>query len=206
MKKRSAVLLLCLMVCFWASACGSKDEATTTGASSGVTEQGSTEATITLQEEILSFVGQELPAIEAERNEAVSLYNSYYTENGEKDSDKWMTILSDKALPKYDSYLKKLNDIPVVHDDVAELKKLYVESADLQRAAIEDVINAIKNVDVSLLEYAQNKVDESHVKLQEYETKLRNLCKANNINLEGNVTPTTEAVTEATEQAATEAP
>ena len=200
MKRRSAILLLCLMACFMLAACGSKEEATTTAASaSEQVTQGTTEATVTLQQEILSFVGQQLPAIEAERNEAVSLFNSYFTENGEKDSDKWMAILSEQALPKYDSYLEKLNGITVVHEDVASLKKLYVESADLQRAAIEDVINAIRNVDTSLLEYAQKKVDDSHIKLQEYEKKLRDLCMANNINLEGTVVPTTEAPTEATE-------
>ena len=203
MKKRLAMLLTGLLLALGLTACGSKNEETST-ADAGTTEGvgATTEATVTLQAEILSFVGTELPAIEAERNEAVSLFNAYFAEGSDHDSDKWMTTLSEQALPKYDSYLAKLNAIPVVHDDVATLKKLYVESADLQRAAIEDVINAIKNVDTSLLEYAQNKVNDSHAKLQEYETKLRNLCQANNINLEGRVTPepTTEEVSESTEQ------
>ena len=64
-----------------------------------------------------------------------------------------------------------------------------MESADLQRAAIEDVINAIKNADTSLLDYAQNKVNDSKTKLGEYEQKLQSMCTANNIVLQGNVVP-----------------
>ncbi len=203
MKKKIAMLLTGILLALGMTACGSKEETSTDMAASATEGGASTEAAMTLQDEILSFVGTELPAIEAERNEAVALFNAYFSENSDRDSDKWMTTLTEQALPKYDSYLSKLNAIPVVHEDVANLKKLYVESADLQRAAIEDVINAIKNVDTSLLEYAQNKVNDSHGKLQEYETKLRDLCKANNINLEGRVTQEaeTEATTETTEKA-----
>lgn len=198
LKKLFTMALLGLLTCFLVVGCGKKEEDTTAagvntdtqaaGTETGTTAQPATEAK-SLQQEILSFVGSDLPGIESERNEAVAIYNAYFNEGSDKDADKWMTSLSEQALPKYDSYLQKLNAIPVEHEDVANLKMLYVESADLQRAAIEDVINAIKNVDSSLLGYAQQKVDDSEAKLEEYETALRNLCAANNITLEGSVTP-----------------
>jgi len=172
--------------------CGDKETATTaadTGAAPVSTEAVTSELTVTLQDEILNFVGKELPGIAAERDEAVSLYNSYFADGSDKNSEKWMSTLSEQALPKYDSYLTKLKALTAVNPEVEELKKLYVESADLQRAAIEDVINAIKNADTSLLEYAQNKVNDSKTKLGEYEQKLQSMCTANNIVLQGNVVP-----------------
>lgn len=172
--------------------CGDKETATTgsdTSAAPVSTEAVTTAPTITLQDEILSFVGKDLPGIAAERDEAVALYNSYFADGSDKNSERWMSILSDQALPKYDSYLTKLKALNLVNPEMEELKKLYVESADLQRAAIEDVINAIKNADTSLLDYAQNKVNESKAKLGEYEEKLKTMCTANNIVLQGNVVP-----------------
>ena len=188
--------LIFLLLCFVLTGCGSKEESSTgaAGDTSANTESqgstsGSTEA-MSLQDEILNLVGKELPGIAAERDEAVALFNAYFAEGSDKNSETWMKTLQDEALPKYDAYLQKLNAIQTVHQDVTDLKKLYVESADLQRAAIEDVINAIKNADTSLLDYARTKVEDSEKKLAEYEEKLRGMCSANNINLEGNVVPT----------------
>ncbi len=218
MKKRLSSMVMCAALCFMLAGCGGSEEATTVGtATTGTADTSSTASTDagnaetgttegkTLQEEILSFVGVDIPAIESERNEAIALYNAYFADDSTTTSDVWMTTLSEQALPKFDSYLTKLNAIEVVHEDVKELKKLYVESADLQRAAIEDVINAIKNVDSGLLEYAQEKVTSSYAKLSEYEKNLKNLCAANNIELKGNVVPTeaadedSEGATEAAE-------
>jgi len=187
--------LIFLLLCFVLTGCGSKEEATTgaAGDTSASTEgQGGTSSTdaMSLQDEIINLVGTELPRIAPERDEAVALFNAYFAEGSDKNSETWMKTLQDEALPKYDAYLQKLNAIETVHQDVTDLKKLYVESADLQRAAIEDVINAIKNADTSLLDYARTKVEDSEKKLAEYEDKLRGMCSANNINLEGNVVPT----------------
>ena len=188
--------LIFLLLCFVLTGCGSKEEGTTgaAGDTSANTEgQGSTSSStdaMSLQDEIINLVGTELPRIAPERDEAVALFNAYFSEGSDKNSETWMKTLQDEALPKYDAYLQKLNAIETVHQDVTDLKKLYVESADLQRAAIEDVINAIKNTDTSLLDYARTKVEDSEKKLAEYEDKLRGMCSANNINLEGNVVPT----------------
>ena len=207
MKKKLLILTLGLVLVTGVTACGSKEE---DGTGTAATEVATT---VSVQDEILSFVGTDLPGIAAERDEAVKLYNDYFSAGDDKDSEKWMTTLSQEALPKYDSYLQKLKGLPFTNAEVGELKDLYVASAELQKNAIQDVVDAIKNADNQLLDSAQKKVDQSKEKLQAYYDKLKALCEANNISLEG-LTEATEAVSESTtaateaasEQASTEAP
>ena len=192
MKKRLLYVTLGLVLAVGVTACGSKGEE----GSSVVTEQATT---VSLQDEILNFVGADLPAIASERDAAVKLYNDYFSAV-DKDSEKWMNTLSQEALPKYDAYLQKLKGLPFTNAEVGELKDLYTASAQYQRDAIQDVVDAIKNADNQLLDSAQKKVDQSKEKLQAYYDKLKKLCEANNISLEG-MTEDPEANTSATEAA-----
>lgn len=183
MKRKIIALALGMALSFGATACGS--EAPATG--SPATPQTSTvEAGPTLQQEILTFVGDSLPSIAGDRDRAVLLYNDYFTAAGnEKDSDKWMGTLSQEALPKYDTYLSNLKALKTVNPEVGSLKELYLASAQLQRDAIQLVVDAIKNADSTILDQAQKKVDESKAKLQEYNDMLKTLCEQNSITLEG---------------------
>ena len=194
MRKRLLILTLGLVLVTGVTACGSKSEEGSTGAA----VEGAT--TVSVQDEILKFVGTDLPGIAAERDEAVKLYNDYFSAGDEKDSDKWMTTLSQEAIPKYDSYLQKLKGLPFTNAEVGELKDLYVASAELQRDAIQGVVDAIKNADNQMLDAAQSKVEQSKEKLQAYYDKLKALCEANNISLEG-LTEATEAASEADTEA-----
>ncbi len=206
MKKKMLIVALGLALVMGTAACGNSEDATTE-----IT--GSTEAGQTLQQEIVKFVGTDLPSIAADRDKAVEIYNAYFKAGNDQDSEKWMNTLQNDALPKYDTYIKNLKGLPFVHAEVGELKDLYAASAELQRGAIKDVIEAITNVDSRLLESAQKKVEQSQKKLDEYNKKLKALCEENNISLEGIDTASgdkagkgaTEAATQAATQAATEA-
>ena len=200
MKKRILVLALGLALVTGVAACGKNEEDTTTAAVA--------EKTISLQQEIVNFVGTDLPGIAADRDAAVKIYNAYFAAGADQDSEKWMSTLSKDALPKYDNYLKNLRGLPYTHVEVGELRDLYVASAELQRGAIQDVIDAIKNVDDKLLTSAQKKVDDSRKKLDEYNKKLKKLCDENQIKLESVEKSTAEKTTEAgaAQQASTAAP
>jgi len=184
MKKKIAALALGLLLCAGLTACGTESE-DTGSAGSGSAVTATTEAGPTLQQEIISFVGDSLPSISGDRDRAVQLYNEYFSVGGEKDSDKWMTTLSQEALPKYDTYLGNLKALKTTNPEVESLKKLYLESAELQRDAIQLVVDAITNADSTILDQAQKKVDDSKVKLEEFNTQLKTLCEQNNITLEG---------------------
>ena len=182
MKKKIIVLALGICLSLGVTACGSESAETGEGAVSS--ETATTEAKIPLQKEILTFVGESLPSISGDRDRAVQLYNDYFNEGGEKDSDKWMTTLSQEALPKYETYLSNLKGLKTSNDEVTTLKNLYLESAELQRDAIQLVVDAIKNADSTILDKAQAKVEASRTKLQEYNDNLKTLCEQNSITLE----------------------
>ena len=182
MKKKILILALALGLSMGAVSCG-KEEADTTATQPVA---ASTEKKMTLQDEILIFVGDSLPSISGDRDRAVLLYNDYFTAAGnEKDSEKWMTTLSEEALPKYDTYLSNLKALKTTFPEVTQLKELYLASAQLQRDAIQLVVDAIKNADSSILDSAQQKVEQSRDKLREYNDSLKKLCEENNITLEG---------------------
>ena len=181
-RKTAVLLVLAMGLSMGTAACGSSEESTTAAA---VSEAVSTEKKVTLQDEILTFVGESLPSISGDRDRAVQLYNGYFTAAGsEKDSEKWMTTLSQEALPKYDTYLANLKALNTTYPEVAALKELYLSSAQLQRDAIQLVVDAITNADSDMLNDAQKKVDQSRAKLQEYNDSLKTLCEQNNITLE----------------------
>ena len=82
MKKRILVLALGLALVTGVTACGKNEEDTTASAVA--------EKTISLQQEIVNFVGTDLPGIAADRDAAVKIYNAYFAAGADQDSEKWM--------------------------------------------------------------------------------------------------------------------
>ncbi|MBR6404243.1 MAG: hypothetical protein IKS48_12725 [Eubacterium sp.] len=197
MKKKLMVLMMAM--CFVAAAvgCGKKDS------DNGTTENADN-SEATTKAEIVQMVNKDLPGIASERDSAVAIYNKYFEEGADLDSETWRDQLENDALKSYEAYLEKLNALKYQSPEVETLKDLYTKSAESQKEAIVCVIAAIQDVDTAQLESAQQSISDSQTYLKNYEESLKDLCQKYGIEIKGNFQSST--MTEATTEATTEAP
>ena len=186
MKKRITAFLLASMMILGVSACGKKEEEATTTASIS-------DETLSVGAEVEQFINVDLPSISSERDKAVELYNKYFNEPGSIDSEEWLRSLEYDALASYDSYLNKLGALNYTTPEVQSLKNTYLQSSQYQRAAIQDVVNGIKNDDASLFTSAEQNIAQSETYFKSYEDSLQSICSSNNIKINGSIGTSTDA-------------
>ena len=103
------------------------------------------------------------------------------------DSEQWLSSLENDAITSYDSYLEKLKGFEYTTAEVQNLQSQYLQSAQLQRDAIQDVIDGIKNSDVAYFDSAEEKIQQSEEALSAYKSSLRSVCESNGITINGDI-------------------
>ncbi len=183
MKKKFMTFLLALSMVLLFVGCGKKDE-----------EEVATEAAAgakSVQEEIVQFVNTDLPAIAADRDSAVNIYNQYFADGSDQDSEAWRSKLETEALVSYNTYLDNLNALTYENAEVNNLKDLYVKSSEGQRDAIQHVINAIAEVNTDELDAAQQSITDSETYLTMYQDELTRICNSYGIEMIGEFSTST---------------
>ena len=181
--KKKLILVMTAVLCFSMAACGKTEE--TTEATTEGPSVAAEEAVITSQDEIVQLVNTDLPAIAGDRDSAVAIYNAYYEEGAEIDSETWKTQLIDTAIPTYDAYLEKLRALSYTNGEVQNLLDIYIKSAEYQKEAMQDVVDAITNVDTDMLDAANSAVTDSKTYMKMYEDELTRLCATYGIDMVG---------------------
>ena len=164
-KKLYIALMLCLTVLLCA-ACGKKKEEDPAKA---------------LKDEVVKFVGTDLPGIAAERDEAVKAFNDAMAAAAEPSET--LKKVKETCIPTMESYLNKLNALETTTPEVGELKELYRQSAQKQYDAMKMVVSAIEGENPDYLNQANTLITEAKTALSDYDAKLREICGANNITL-----------------------
>ena len=193
MKKRLLVLCMTLVMALAMIGCG-KEEDKTEETKSGVTSQ----------EEIVKLVNEDLPGIAAERDKAVEIYNGFFGDGADIDSETWKGQLENEALTSYDAYLEKLAALTYTNSDVQNLKDLFEKSAKYQRDAIQYVIDSINAVDSTKLADAQQAIEDSRTYLGMYQDELKRLCDSYGIKIVGEFQTTTMTDASATDASPTD--
>ncbi len=139
---------------------------------------------VEIRQDLTEFVNEEIASIAPEREEAVSIYNSYF-EKEEPNNEETLKALKETALPKMQSYLDKLNAIEVSTSEVEELKTLYVNAAQAQYEAMTLAVSALEEENPDYLTDAQTKIDEFKSYLTQYESKLKLLAADASITVNG---------------------
>ena len=139
---------------------------------------------VEIRQDLTEFVNEEIASIAPEREEAVSIYNSYF-EKEEPNNEETLKALKETALPKMQSYLDKLNAIEVSTSEVEELKTLYVNAAQAQYEAMTLAVSALEEENPDYLTDAQTKIDEFKSYLAQYESKLKLLAADASITVNG---------------------
>ncbi|MBR1816645.1 MAG: hypothetical protein IJ763_08090 [Lachnospiraceae bacterium] len=178
MKKFYIMLITLCTICSLA-ACGKKDE-----------EKKDEYAEI--KADVIEFVNTELPAIEGDRNTAVSIYNSYFASD-DVNIEQFSSDLQNTAIPTMETYMNNLNNIEVSTDEVKNLKDLYVQSAQKQLDAMNMVATSINEQDPDYLTQADSLIDESESLLLQYQTQLRTIALDAGITINGDFNSATDS-------------
>ena len=173
--KKIVALSMMFLLALAAFGCGKKEDE--------VKDEGPS-----VQEEIVKMINDDLPSISTERDDAGSIYNEFFKEGADIDSETWKDQLKNNALVSYDAYLDKLNALNYDNPEVQNLKDLFVKSSNSQRQAIQCVVDAIEGFDSGKLSEAQQAISDSKTYMSMYEDELKRLCASYNINVSGEYT------------------
>ncbi len=192
--RKFLIIATSVVMLFSFAACGKKDD-NSSETTEAVTEAGAP----TSPEEIVQLVNVDLPAIAADRDKAVEIYNSYYVPGADIDSETWKEQLQNDAIPTYETYLNNLKALSYTNGEVQNLLDLYIKSAEYQKDAMDTVVAAIDEVDTDKLDEANSMISDSKTYLGMYEEELTRLCEFYGINMIGefNSSPTDASATDA---------
>ncbi len=168
MKRRIFAVLLGLVLMLSMCGCGKdkKDEAT--------------ESENVLQADIVEFVNVELPAITADRDNAIAIYNSYFA-GDDLDKEQFLKDLKENAIPGMETFITNLQAVEVSTPEVEDLKNTYLLATQKQHEAMKMVALAIEGQTPDYLTQADALIVEAGTYMEQYETKLSNLAAANGI-------------------------
>jgi hypothetical protein len=140
-----------------------------------------------LREEVVSFVNEELASISADRDDAVAIYNDYFTSDN-KEPQVFLDSLNNEAIPKMQTFVDNLTAIETESDEVANLKDLYLQGSQKQLDAMNKVALAITEENTDYLTEADNDISESKSYFTQYESALKLLAIDCNITINGSFT------------------
>lgn len=178
MKKKLFAVILTLALACVAVGCGKKEDDTKTK----------------IQKDIVTFVNESLPAISADRDVAIAIYNTYFTAE-DIDLQSFLGELQETAIPYMEIYIVNLTAVETQTDEVAALKDLYLQCAQKQCDAMKMVASAIEEENPEFLTQAEAMITEATSYLNQYESELRLLAIDNDITINGtfNSSPDTSA-------------
>ena len=148
---------------------------------SGATTQEQSVSGSEVQAEVISFVGEKLPAIAAERDKAIEVYNKALADKLK--SEEMLLNLKDSAMPALQSYINELDAIEIKSAEVKELKDLTRQSVEKQYSAMNMIVTAIEDSNPDYLSQAQNLIDEAYETLDKYNDRLKSICSEQGIQL-----------------------
>ncbi len=171
MKKKLFVVLTGIVMALSLVACGKDKEATE-----------AVEETNAVQEDLVEFINVELPGIAADKDNALTIYNSYFT-GSDIDNAALVADLKNNAIPSMETYISNLSAIETKTTEVAEVKQLYLMGIQKQYEAMKMVVNAIENEMPDYLVQAEALIVEAQIYMTDYETKVVEIANSNQITI-----------------------
>ena len=178
MKRRLLMTMMAMVLVFSLAGCGSKKDEPTTAAS--------TEAESEVKDELIQFIGTDIPKVEADEAAVMKSYNSYFAEGATIDTDTLLKDLTDNIIPKYKAFLDSVQAIELKTDEVKALRDLYYDAMNVQNEA------------KKLLSSAQSKYTA-------YNDAVYALAQKENVTLNGEIATTATTEAGSTTEANTEA-
>ena len=197
MKRRLLMTMMAMVLVFSLAGCVSKKDEPTTAAS--------TEAESEVKDELIQFIGTDIPKVEADEAAVMKSYNSYFAEGATIDTDTLLKDLTDNIIPKYKAFLDSVQAIELKTDEVKALRDQYYDAMNTQYEAIQKVQAAVKNKDKDVQNEAKKLLSSAQSKYTTYNDAVYALAQKENVTLNGEIATTATTEAGSTTEANTEA-
>ena len=157
MKKRVYIAVVTLALASLFAGCGKK----------------SADAAVSVKDDVVEFVNEELPAAKADHDNAIGIYNAYFAGSSDQDLDAFKTSLQDTAIPAMENCITTISNIEVATDEVKALKDSYLQSV--------QKVSAIDGENADYLTQADSLIAEAATLRSDYQTKLQAIANEQGI-------------------------
>ena len=165
MKKRVYIAVVTLALASLFAGCGKK----------------SADAAVSVKDDVVEFVNEELPAAKADHDNAIGIYNAYFAGSSDQDLDAFKTSLQDTAIPAMENCITTISNIEVATDEVKALKDSYLQSVQKECEAMKMVVSAIDGENADYLTQADSLIAEAATLRSDYQTKLQAIANEQGI-------------------------
>ena len=165
MKKRVYIAVVTLALASLFAGCGKK----------------SADAAVSVKDDVVEFVNEELPAAKADHDNAIGIYNAYFTGSSDQDLDAFKTSLQDTAIPAMENCITTISNIEVATDEVKALKDSYLQSVQKECEAMKMVVSGIDGENADYLTQADSLIAEAATLRSDYQTKLQAIANEQGI-------------------------
>lgn len=138
-----------------------------------------------VQDDILNYINKELKTAHELEDKAVSAYEGVAGANY-TDDQTMHNALVNEVIPNYAELINELESVSIETDELKEIHEIYLSGANLQLSAFEKIKEAIEKQDSGMIEEANQLLEEGRLQIEDYNNKLDELAKENNVEIEKN--------------------
>ena len=116
-----------------------------------------------------------------DHDNAIDIYNAYFTGGSDQGLDAFKTSLQDTAIPAMENCITTISNIEVATDEVKALKDSYLQSVQKECEAMKMVVSAIDGENADYLTQADSLIAEAATLRSDYQTKLQAIANEQGI-------------------------
>ena len=135
-----------------------------------------------VQDEILSYVNDELPAIAKAEEDIIAKYSNVTGANYTDDATLY-DALTNEIIPLYSDFIDKLEAIRISDKELQSIHESYIEAAKQQHKALKIMVTALENQDLTLIEEANGLLEKSQKEINVFEVNLQKYAEENNVEI-----------------------
>ncbi|TKD70804.1 hypothetical protein [Pseudalkalibacillus hwajinpoensis] len=135
-----------------------------------------------VQDDLLHYVNDEMPALAEEETEIINLYDSVIGPNHQDDSITHQTLITE-VIPQYVGYIDRVQKVKVETSELRELHENYIDALHLQHSAFLGVVSAIEHQDYGEMDAANAKLQEAGKMMRDYQEDVNVLAEEHGVEL-----------------------
>jgi hypothetical protein len=136
-----------------------------------------------VQDDILNYLNEEMKTAQTLEDKAISSYEGVAGVNYTDDQTMYDALVNE-VIPNYSDLISELETVSIESDELKEVHEIYLSGAKLQFSAFEKIMEALEKQDASLVEEANQLLEEGRLQIEDYNDKLDELSKEHNVEIE----------------------
>lgn len=136
-----------------------------------------------VQDDIMNYVNEETTAAAELESKAIAAYEGVSGANYQDDQIMYDALVND-VIPNYTEFIDELEAVKIETDELKEIHEIYLKGADLQHQGFVKVVEALEKQDASIVEEANQLLNEGKQLIEDYQKKLDALAKDHDVELE----------------------